>query len=75
MSETLRRNIACSNCGQKLTNTTNFCSKCGSPEWKIIEKPHQTVCYLCIKVGKSLYFSDTEKYKKHLKTAHFLELS
>ena len=36
---------------------------------------HKTACYLCIKNGKSLYFSDTQKYKKHLKTEHFLELS
>ena len=31
-----------------------------------------TPCYLCLKNGKSLYFSDTHKYKKHLKIEHFL---
>jgi hypothetical protein len=25
-----------------------------------------------LKNGKTVYFSDTEKYKKHLKTEHFL---
>jgi len=34
------------------------------------EKP--TPCYLCLKNGKTVYFSDTEKYKKHLKAEHFL---
>ena len=34
------------------------------------DKP--SACYLCIKNGKTLYFADTEKYKKHLKTEHFL---
>ena len=32
----------------------------------------QSTCYLCIKNGKTLQFSDIEKYKKHLKTEHFL---
>ena len=34
------------------------------------DKP--STCYLCIKNGKTLQFSDVEKYKKHLKTEHFL---
>ena len=34
------------------------------------DKP--STCYLCIKNGKTLQFSDIEKYKKHLKTEHFL---
>lgn len=34
------------------------------------DKP--SACYLCLKNGKTLYFADTEKYKKHLKTEHFL---
>jgi len=75
MSETVRRIITCSKCGKKLTDTTNFCSKCGSPKSRIVEKPHQSTCYLCIKSGKSNYFSDTKKYKEHLKTEHFLESS
>ena len=75
MSETFRRSITCSNCSQKLTSFSNFCSKCGSPKWKIIGKPQQTACYLCIKNGKSLFFSNTKKYKKHLRIEHFLELS
>jgi len=29
-------------------------------------------CYLCIKNGKTIQFSNVEKYKKHLKTEHFL---
>ena len=34
------------------------------------DKP--STCYLCIKNGKTLQFSDIEKYKTHLKTEHFL---
>ena len=34
------------------------------------DKP--SACYLCLKNGKSIHFSDIEKYKKHLKTEHFL---
>ena len=75
MSEIFRSAITCSNCGQKLTGTSNFCSKCGSPKSEIVKKPHKSTCYLCIKSGKSHYFSDTKKYKEHLKTEHFLESS
>jgi len=31
-----------------------------------------TPCYLSLKNGKTVNFSDTEKYKKHLKTEQFL---
>ena len=34
------------------------------------DKP--STCYLCVKNGKTLQFSDIEKYKTHLKTEHFL---
>jgi len=64
--------MICSNCEKKLTGSSNYCSNCGSPKWKVIEKPRQMACYLCVKNGKSIFFSSSKKYKKHLKTEHFL---
>ena len=58
------------NCKKVLSDEIKECYLCikGAPHHH--DKP--STCYLCIKNGKTLQFSDIEKYKKHLKTEHFL---
>jgi len=45
------------------------CPKTATP---IPKEKIKKACYLCARAGKTVYFFDTDKYKKHLTTFHLI---